>query len=131
MAQLTSLVASLVASLFMLKSAVDCQIFITFLLSFILRVLPRIKDIEPLTTSFYGWVLLISFFLLLVAAFVLSVTPIRRRCKFRQRLMSVVHSSTDVYGFDLGLANRDMSPIIDNLRDTIPEPPRAHAQQMS
>jgi hypothetical protein len=45
-----------------LKTLVDAQLFLTFLLSFLLRVLPRLQlqEYEPLSAEFYGWMLLLS-----------------------------------------------------------------------
>ena len=53
-----------------LKTLVDGQLFLTFLLSFLLRVLPRLQltTYEPLGAEFYGWTLLLSVGGLLVAA---------------------------------------------------------------
>ena len=57
-----------------LKTLVDGQLFLTFLLSFLLRVLPRLQltTYEPLGAEFYGWTLLLSVRGLLVAAILLS-----------------------------------------------------------
>ena len=58
-----------------LKTLVDGQLFLTFLLSFLLRVLPRLQltTYEPLGAEFYGWTLLLSVGGLLVAAVVLPL----------------------------------------------------------
>ena len=63
-----------------LKTLVDAQLFLTFLLSFLLRVLPRLElqEYEPLSAEFYGWVLLLSVIGLLAAAMALTVRRIRR-----------------------------------------------------
>ena len=63
-----------------LKTLVDAQLFLTFLLSFLLRVLPRLElqEYEPLSAEFYGWVLLLSVIGLLAAAVALTVRRIRR-----------------------------------------------------
>jgi hypothetical protein len=63
-----------------LKTLVDAQLFLTFLLSFLLRVLPRLElqEYEPLRAEFYGWVLLLSVIGLLAAAMALTVRRIRR-----------------------------------------------------
>jgi len=62
-----------------LKTLVDAQLFLTFLLSFLLRVLPRLElqEYEPLSAEFYGWVLLLSVIGLLAAAVVLTARRIR------------------------------------------------------
>ena len=64
-----------------LKMLVDTQIFLTFLLSFILRVLPSddVASLEPLQPVFYGWVLALSLLVLCVAALALTVAQIQRR----------------------------------------------------
>ena len=63
-----------------LKSLVDVQLFLTFLLSFLLRVLPwlELKEYEPLSAEFYGWAELLSVIGLLAAAMALTVRRIRR-----------------------------------------------------
>ena len=63
-----------------LKTLVDAQLFLTFLLSFLLRVLPRLQSeaYEPLGAEFYGWVLLLSVGALAVAAVVLTARKVRR-----------------------------------------------------
>jgi hypothetical protein len=63
-----------------LKTLVDGQLFLTFLLSFLLRVLPRLQltTYEPLGAEFYGWTLLLSVGGLMVAAVVLTVRKARR-----------------------------------------------------
>jgi hypothetical protein len=52
----------------LLKTLVEAQIFITFLISFILRVLPSIAAAEPLEAVAYGWVLVLSLSGLLATA---------------------------------------------------------------
>jgi heme/copper-type cytochrome/quinol oxidase subunit 3 len=71
-----------------LKACVDAQIFLTFLLSFILRVLndDTIRAPEPLKAEFYGWTLLSSMALLLLTGVALTAAQVRRRRKFRQGL---------------------------------------------
>ncbi len=63
-----------------LKTLVDAQLFLTFLLSFLLRVLPRLELqwYEPLSAEVYGGVLLLSVIGLLAAAVVLTARRIRR-----------------------------------------------------
>ena len=63
-----------------LKILVDAQLFLAFLLSFLLRVLPRLElqQYEPLSSEFYGWVLLLSVGGLLVAAIGLTLRRVRR-----------------------------------------------------
>jgi hypothetical protein len=51
-----------------LKALVEAQIFLTFLVSFILRVLPRVAVFEPLGAEAYGWLLVGGLGCVLVAA---------------------------------------------------------------
>ena len=62
-----------------LKACVDAQIFLTFLVSFILRVLhdETIRAAEPLKAAFYGWVLVGSMALLMVTAVALTIVQVR------------------------------------------------------
>jgi hypothetical protein len=64
-----------------LKALVDCQLFLTFLISFILRVLPEIDSAEPFQQGFYGWLLVCSMGLLLCAAIGLTARQIHRERK--------------------------------------------------
>ena len=52
----------------LLKALVEAQIFVTFLISFILRVLPKIASSEPVEADTYGWVLVWTLSGLLVTA---------------------------------------------------------------
>jgi hypothetical protein len=70
-----------------LKALVDTQLFLTFLMSFILRVLPDIDSSEPFDQEVYGWVLLCSMVALLCCAVGLTVVQIRRRHRFKTRLL--------------------------------------------
>ena len=71
----------------MLKGLVDTQLFLTFLICFILRVLPEIHSDEPFGVAFYGWFLVVSMVSLVCAAVVLTARRARRRRKFRERLL--------------------------------------------
>jgi hypothetical protein len=51
-----------------LKALVEAQIFLTFLVSFVLRVLPRVALYEPLGAEAYGWLLVVSLGGVLLAA---------------------------------------------------------------
>ena len=70
-----------------LKALVDTQLFLTFLMSFILRVLPHIDSSEPFDKEVYGWVLLCSMVALLCCAVGLTAVQIRRRHRFKARLL--------------------------------------------
>jgi hypothetical protein len=63
----------------LLKALVEAQIFITFLISFILRVLPTIRDVEPWDDLAYGWVLVVTLSGLLMTAVGLTAHQIWRR----------------------------------------------------
>ena len=73
-----------------LKALVDCQLFLTFLVSFILRVLPVIDPQygnEPFGQAFYGWLLLTSIVMLLVAVVVLTTRQIVRGMRQTARVL--------------------------------------------
>ena len=70
-----------------LKALVDTQLFLTFLISFILRVLPDIDSAEPVHTEFYGWLLLSTMVALLGATFGLTLAQVRRRQRFKDELL--------------------------------------------
>jgi len=63
----------------LLKCLVEAQIFITFLISFILRVLSTIRAAEPWTDMDYGWVLVISLSSLLATSVGLTAHQIWRK----------------------------------------------------
>ena len=70
----------------LLKALVDAQIFLTFLISFIIRVLPHLNSSEPFDSAAYGWMLLGSMIVLLCGALWLMALQIRRRARFTARL---------------------------------------------
>ena len=62
----------------MLKVLVEMQLFLTFLISFILRVLPRVKEFEPIDDSIvYGDVLLGSIVAFFAIAFGFTLWQVR------------------------------------------------------
>ena len=67
-----------------LKALVDTQLFLTFLISFILRVLPEINSAEPFGVMFYGWLLLCTMVVLVVSAIGLTAVQVRRYHRSRQ-----------------------------------------------
>ena len=67
-----------------LKALVDTQLFLTFLISFILRVLPKIDTAEPLDKDAYGWMLVGSAVFLFVAFVGLTAAQVRRMKTFTQ-----------------------------------------------
>ena len=70
-----------------LKALVDTQLFLTFLISFILRVLPKINSGEPVGALFYGWLLLCSMIVLVACAIGLTLAQVWRRQRFKGRLL--------------------------------------------
>jgi hypothetical protein len=70
-----------------LKGLVDGQIFLTFLISFILRVLPRMASFESIGTVTYGYILVYSLALVLVSAVGLLARQVRRRRRFQTGLV--------------------------------------------
>ena len=87
-----------------LKALVDTQLFIAFLVSFILRVLdvPEFRGSEPFGAEVYGLLLLCSMVLLVCAAIALTAMQVSRRRKFRARLLDVdlARLSTHMYASD-------------------------------
>jgi hypothetical protein len=81
-----------------LKAMVDTQLFLTFLVSFILRVLPHINTFEPFSEQVYGWLLLCSMAALLVGATVLLLRQLRRRANFRAEMLVDANSLLFVSG---------------------------------
>jgi len=71
-----------------LKAMVDTQLFLTFLISFILRVLPEINSGEPVGALFYGRLLLCSLGMLLLVAIGLTIAQVCRRRRFKERLLT-------------------------------------------
>jgi len=70
-----------------LKALVDTQLFLTFLISFILRVLPQITSSEPFGAEVYGWLLLSSMMLLVTSAVVITLAQIFYRRRFKAGLL--------------------------------------------
>ena len=67
-----------------LKALVEAQIFVAFLISFILRVLPAIRSSEPVSAVAYGWVLVVTLSGLLVTSVGLTAHQILRRHRGRR-----------------------------------------------
>ena len=72
------------------KACVDAQIFLTFLLSFILRVLPRLDSVEVGDAALYGYVLLTSLVLVVMTAVGLLGRKLCRHRHFRKRLIATI-----------------------------------------
>ena len=69
-----------------LKTAAELVLFLTFLISFILRVLPRIEAYEPLAADTYGWVLVAAFASFVALAVGLTAKQNWERRRFRSGL---------------------------------------------
>ena len=61
------------------KLLVEMQIFVAFLISFILRVLPQISSSEPVSADAYGWLLVATLGSLLATAVGLTTHQAWRR----------------------------------------------------
>jgi len=74
-----------------LKALVDAQLFLAFLVSFILRMLdaPDFAALEPFGKETYGLLLVCSMVLLICAALALTAMQMVRRQKFRARLLDM------------------------------------------
>lgn len=72
-----------------LKTFVDAHILLTFLVSFMLRVLndDDIRSFEPLAASFYGWIIIVSMTVVGVAGVGLTARQIHRHRRFRSELL--------------------------------------------
>ena len=90
----------------MLKTVVDAHILLTFLTSFMLRVLndDTIQSFEPLQAEFYGWILVLSMFILCLAGVALTGLQVFKHIRFRSQL---VRTASDESGF--GMATEDWS----------------------
>jgi Leucine-rich repeat (LRR) protein len=102
-----------------LKLLVDAQIFFTFLLSFILRVLPSLP-FEPLQPQFYASVLSLSVLILVVLAATLTLRMIRRQggTASRGTMHLALDASSNPADIDSGVAE---SELIEMPRFTVEE----------
>ena len=82
----------------LLKALVEAQIFLTFLISFILRVLPKIASSEPVEAVTYGWVLVWTLSGLLVTAVGLTTRQIWLRHRGRWGSSESARESGDAGG---------------------------------
>ena len=71
----------------LLKACAEGVLFLTFLISFILRVMPGIETYEPWGHEAYGWVLVGAFSLYLITAVSLTAKQIAGRRRFRAQLL--------------------------------------------
>jgi Leucine-rich repeat (LRR) protein len=86
------------------KALAEIQIFLAFMISFILRVIPGIKSYEPMSPRFYGWVLIASLLVFLIAAVGLTAALAHRRRKFRVKLTSSISTEFEEGRFELASA---------------------------
>ena len=93
-----------------LKTAAELVLFLTFLISFILRVLPRIEAYEPLSADTYGWVLVAAFGSFVALAVGLTAKQNWERRRFRSGLADFAGGSFTEGGggdgMDAGLLTR-------------------------
>ena len=71
-----------------LKSCAESILFLTFLISFILRVLPRVEAYEPLHSQDYGWILVCAFVAFLTLGVGLSWRQVMQHRRFRSDLVA-------------------------------------------
>ena len=97
----------------LLKALVEAQIFVTFLISFILRVLPQIASSEPVDAHAYGWVLVGTLSSLLVMAVGLTARQVWWRHRKVRRVSDsggeggqVVLELSEGLGLERGLVAR-------------------------
>jgi hypothetical protein len=86
-----------------LKALVDVQLFLTFLISFILRVLPSVHS-ESVGAATYGWVLVVSLGLVLGMAVGLTIHLVRRRRRFSNDLTAMLSNDFEGGANDLSSA---------------------------
>jgi hypothetical protein len=69
-----------------IKAVVDCQIFLTFLVSFVIRVYPAIESYDQFSVEFYGDLLIGTIAIAIVCSIGLTVAMVRRHREFSARL---------------------------------------------
>eukprot|EP01044_Picomonas_judraskeda_P008910 COSAG03_NODE_1051_length_4947_cov_2.244224_4_plen_138_part_00 len=87
----------------MLKTVVDAHIMLTFLVSFMLRVLSddTVRSFEPLQANFYGWIIVLSMLLVGVAGVGLTGGQIYKHMRFQNDL---VRTGSTESGFGMAAA---------------------------
>eukprot|EP01048_Picozoa_sp_COSAG05_P023583 COSAG05_NODE_5171_length_1245_cov_1.628272_1_plen_119_part_00 len=98
-----------------LKSMVDVQIFVTFLICFSVRVLPTIHAFEPLDATVYGYILVGSLAVVILNAVGLVAKQVFRRRRFRVGLMSTAQQE-----FELASSissTRGQTTVLETLRE--------------
>lgn len=81
-----------------LKVAAEAVLFLTFLISFVLRVLPRINSYEPLQSEHYGWVLVAVYVAFVALAVGVTFRQVQRRHAFRRQLSAFFTSTVEEEG---------------------------------
>ena len=76
-----------------LKVCAEAVLFLTFLISFILRVLPRVEMYEPVRAETYGYLLLSSYGVFATLLVALVARQTHRRHRFQQGLAEFAQSS--------------------------------------
>jgi hypothetical protein len=81
-----------------LKALVDTQIFLSFLICFILRVLPQVDSFESVGADTYGDIFVGSLAIVVASAIGFVAKQVHRRKRFRKGLMTTVvdHFEVDV-----------------------------------
>lgn len=81
-----------------LKAFVEAQIFLTFLVSLLIRVTPRIDSAEPVGPTFYGHIIVFSLLCFGCAAITISSSQIYRRWHFRSGLQTTIAAAIPNFG---------------------------------
>ena len=92
----------------LLKVCAEAVLFLTFLISFILRVLPRVEMYEPVGAEAYGYLLLSAFGVFAALFVALIARQIYRRRRFQQGLAAFARSDFegDVGAQELAMLTR-------------------------
>jgi hypothetical protein len=93
-----------------LKVCAEVVLFLTFLISFILRVLPRVEMYEPVGAEAYGYLLVSAFGAFAVLFFGLAARQTYRRHHFQQGLLAFAPGfESESGGHELSILTRGTS----------------------
>jgi hypothetical protein len=92
-----------------LKTTADLVLFLTFLISFILRVIPRVGAYEPVTDIQFGWFLVACYVCFVVVGIGLTMKQTLARRRFGFNLSQFV-STTFESGIGTELLTQTMNP---------------------
>jgi len=93
-----------------LKVCAEAVLFLTFLISFILRVLPRVEMYEPVGAEVYGYLLVSAFGLFAALFFGLVARQTYRRHRFQEGLLAFAPGfESDSGGQELSILTRGTS----------------------